>query len=356
MSSLGNQEKSTGRMSPVAPATHKLTSLRLKSITVPLPTPGPNEVVVRILCAALNHRDLFARQKLYRGAAGNIPILADGCGIVVSAGSSDNEKKWQGKRVLIAPARGWNADLRGPEREFAILGGTKQYPDGTCQEFICVPSSQVLACPPHLSDAEAAAVPLAALTAWRATMVKAVVSSGQRVLVTGIGGGVALFALQFAVAAGAEVWVTSGSAEKIARAVELGAKGGVSYKEKDWAQKLLKHTSKGGKSGLFDAVIDGAGGDVITAAVVLLRTGGIVASYGMTVGPKVVFPMPAVMKNIEVRLFLCFLLLLPCRIFIKTLPMLTTFPLTDAWLHNGLTRRTGRCRTLYFFETYRTRG
>ncbi|KFY77989.1 hypothetical protein V499_02759 [Pseudogymnoascus sp. VKM F-103] len=273
----------------------------LKSITVPLPTPGPNEVVVRILCAALNHRDLFARQKLYRGAAGNIPILADGCGIVVSAGSSDNEKKWQGKRVLIAPARGWNADLRGPEREFAILGGTKQYPDGTCQEFICVPSSQVLACPPHLSDAEAAAVPLAALTAWRATMVKAVVSSGQRVLVTGIGGGVALFALQFAVAAGTEVWVTSGSAEKIARAVELGAKGGVSYKEKDWAQKLLKHTSKGGKSGLFDAVIDGAGGDVITAAVVLLRTGGIVASYGMTVGPKVVFPMPAVMKNIEMR-------------------------------------------------------
>ncbi|OBT58866.1 hypothetical protein VE04_00921 [Pseudogymnoascus sp. 24MN13] len=273
----------------------------LKTITVPLPTPGPNEVVVRILCAALNHRDLFARQKLYRGAAGNIPILADGCGIVVSAGSSDNEKKWPGKRVLIAPARGWDADLRGPEREFAILGGTKQYPDGTCQEFICVPSSQVLVCPPHLSDAEAAAVPLAALTAWRATMVKAVVSSGQRVLVTGIGGGVALFALQFAVAAGAEVWVTSGSAEKIARAVELGAKGGVSYKEKDWAQKLLKLTSKGGESELFDAVIDGAGGDVITAGVVLLRTGGIVASYGMTVGPKVVFPMPAVMKNIEMR-------------------------------------------------------
>ncbi|KFZ09993.1 hypothetical protein V501_05379 [Pseudogymnoascus sp. VKM F-4519 (FW-2642)] len=273
----------------------------LKTITVPLPTPGLNEVVVRILCAALNHRDLFARQKLYRGAAGNIPILADGCGIVVSAGSSDNEKKWQGKRVLIAPARGWDTDLRGPEREFAILGGTKQYPDGTCQEFICVPSSQVLACPPHLSDAEAAAVPLAALTAWRATMVKAVVSSGQRVLVTGIGGGVALFALQFAVAAGAEVWVTSGSAEKIARAVELGAKGGVSYKEKDWEHKLLKLTSKGGKSGLFDAVVDGAGGDVITAAVVLLRTGGIVASYGMTVGPKVVFPMPAVMKNIEMR-------------------------------------------------------
>ncbi|OBT89964.1 hypothetical protein VE02_01585 [Pseudogymnoascus sp. 03VT05] len=273
----------------------------LKTITVPLPTPRPNELVVRILCAALNHRDLFARQKLYRGAAGNIPILADGCGVVVSAGSSDSEKKWKGKRVLIAPARGWDADLRGPEGEFAILGGTKQYPDGTCQEFIRVPSSQVLACPPHLSDSEAAAVPLAALTAWRATMVKAAVSAGQRVLVTGIGGGVALFALQFAVAAGAEVWVTSGSAEKIARAVELGAKGGVSYKEKDWAGKLLSLTSKGEKGGLFDAVIDGAGGDVITAAVILMRTGGIVASYGMTVGPKVVFPMPAVMKNIEMR-------------------------------------------------------
>lgn len=294
----------------------KLTPSRLKTITVSLPTPGPDEVVVRTLCAALNHRDLFARQKLYRGAAGNIPVLADGCGIVVSAGSPENEKRWQGQRVLIAPARGWDADPRGPEGEFAIMGGTKQYPDGTCQEFIRVPSSQVLACPPHLSDAEAAAVPLAALTAWRATMVKAAVSPGQRVLVTGIGGGVALFSLQFAAAAGAEVWVTSGSAEKISKAIELGAKGGVSYKEKDWAEKLLKLASKGGKGGLFDAIIDGAGGDVIKTAVVLLRTGGIVASYGMTVGPKVVFPMTAVMKNIEVRLLPYFFVLLPWRILV----------------------------------------
>jgi NADPH:quinone reductase-like Zn-dependent oxidoreductase len=169
---------------------------------------------------------------------------------------------------------------------------------GCCQEFICVPVAEIELCPAHLSDQEAAAVPLAALTAWRATIVKAAITAGQTVLVTGIGGGVALFCLQFAVEQGANVYVSSGSDEKIARTVRLGARGGVNYKNADWAEKLLAMLPEG-KQG-FDAVIDSAGGDIVGKSVGLLRTGGVISSYGMTLGPKVMFPMQAVMKNIEV--------------------------------------------------------
>jgi NADPH:quinone reductase-like Zn-dependent oxidoreductase len=169
---------------------------------------------------------------------------------------------------------------------------------GCCQEFICVPATEIELCPVYLSDQEAAAVPLAALTAWRATIVKAAITAGQTVLITGIGGGVALFCLQFAVEQGTNVYVSSGSDEKIARAVRLGARGGVNYKNADWPEKLLTMLPEGNRC--FDAVIDSAGGDIVGKSVGLLRTGGIISSYGMTLGPKVMFSMPAVMKNIEV--------------------------------------------------------
>jgi NADPH:quinone reductase-like Zn-dependent oxidoreductase len=289
-------------MSPSPPSFLRLTSPSLQIVDRPAPTPKPNHLIISIHAASLNHRDLFARQRLYRGAAGNIPILADGVGTVIHPPSHPLHNR----RVLLAPAKGWDSAPKGPERpeEYAILGGTKHYPDGTCQTLIQVPENHVVECPKHLSDEEAAAVPLAALTAWRATMVKAAVSSGQRVLITGIGGGVALFALQFAVAAGAEVWVSSSSAEKISKAIKLGAKGGVNYRDKDWEKTLLAEVAKSGAKGedaRFDAIIDGAAGAVIDSAVKICRRGGVVSSYGMTVGPKVVFPMTAVMANIEMR-------------------------------------------------------
>ena len=109
---------------------------------------------------------------------------------------------------------------------------------GTLQEFASVPVTELEIAPTHLSVPEAAGLPLGGLTAWRATMTKAKVSKGHNVLVTGIGGGVALFALQFAVAAGANVYVSSGSQDKIDKAKKLGAVDGVNYKEKDWSKKL----------------------------------------------------------------------------------------------------------------------
>jgi NADPH:quinone reductase-like Zn-dependent oxidoreductase len=104
-------------------------------------------------------------------------------------------------------------------------------PSGTFSEYIVVEREHVIPTPEHLDDVHAAAWPLAAVTAWRATMINAAVKPGHNVLITGIGGGVALLAVQFCVALGASVYVTSGNPDKIKKAIELGAKGGVNYKE-----------------------------------------------------------------------------------------------------------------------------
>lgn len=122
---------------------------------------------------------------------------------------------------------------------------------------------------------------------------------GGNVLITGIGGGVALMALQFAVAKGCNVWVTSGEEGKIEKAVKMGAKGGVSYKEKDWERRLGGLLPK--ERPVLDAVIDGAGGDVMGKTVKLLKSGGVVVCYGMTLGPKMEWNVQAMLKNVELR-------------------------------------------------------
>ncbi|KXT05406.1 hypothetical protein AC578_11060 [Pseudocercospora eumusae] len=274
----------------------------LKVIEQPEPTPKDNEVVVKIIAAALNHRDLFIRQSLYGGITFGVPLLADGCGTVIKTGSSAEAKKWQGKRVILNPGQGWKDDPDGPESStgYAILGGTKYNPRGTAQEMICIDAGELEEAPKHLTANEAAALPLAGLTAWRATMTKSGnAKPGRNILVTGIGGGVAVMSLLFAVAAGANVYVSSGSQEKIDKAISLGAKGGVNYKEKDWDKKLKELLPNDRKK--LDAIIDGAGGDIAQKGAKLLREGGIIAQYGMTVGPKMDWIMPDVLKNIELR-------------------------------------------------------
>ena len=116
---------------------HKFTTnpttprFSLKTIDLPIPTPSPTEVVIKILAAALNHKDLFIRQHLYPGTSFNIPLLADGVGIVVAAGTPELEAQWKGKRVILAPGKGWDRDPTGPETgNYATLGGTKFFPNG----------------------------------------------------------------------------------------------------------------------------------------------------------------------------------------------------------------------------------
>jgi len=110
---------------------------------------------------------------------------------------------------------------------------------------------------------------------------------------------VALFALEYARAAGANVFVSSGSEDKIKKAVALGATGGVNYKEEGWDKKLLAMLPADNKQ--LDAIVDGAGGDVVSVGAKLLKAGGIISVYGMTISPKMPFLMQAVLKNIEVK-------------------------------------------------------
>jgi NADPH:quinone reductase-like Zn-dependent oxidoreductase len=298
----------------------------LEHITIPDTPPKANEVVVKITAAALNHRDLFLRQHLYPGTTFGVPLLADGTGIVTSTGSSPAAKKWQGKRVIINPGSGWKDDPEGPEspKGYSILGGTKMNPLGTLGETVTIDAGELEDAPSHLSSIEAAALPLTGLTAWRATMVKSGnAQPGKNILITGIGGGVAIMALLFAAAAGANVYVSSGSQEKIDRAKTMGAKGGINYKEKGWEKTLKALLPK--DRAFLDAIIDGAGGDVVEKGAKLLKVtssyhltsyihcnhftdilffsqpGGVISIYGMTTSPTMPFQMAAVLKNIEVR-------------------------------------------------------
>jgi NADPH:quinone reductase-like Zn-dependent oxidoreductase len=235
---------------------------------------------------------LFIRQNLYPGIDPSIPLGADGVGIVQSGSTPELDSEWRGKRVVLVPGVGWDSNPLAPEvgGRYVILGGTKGAPCGTLSEFVAVEEKQVVLCPTHLSNAEAAAFPLAGLTAYRALFTKGQIESGSKLLITGIGGGVGLAALLLAVAVGAEVYVTSSSEQKIARAKELGAKDGILYTTPNWSRELKK------TSGELDVVLDSAGGDICTHAVPLLKHGGIIVTYGMTLGPKTPFTMQAVLK------------------------------------------------------------
>ncbi|WP_375434427.1 zinc-binding dehydrogenase [uncultured Hymenobacter sp.] len=242
---------------------------------VPTPQPGPGQVQVKLHAAALNHRDVWIQKGQYAGLKFPITLGADGAGTVTELGEGVDQSL-RNQAVLINPGHNWGENPAAQGRDFAILGLPQ---DGTFAEYVCVPARYVQPKPAHLSFEQAAALPLGGVTAYRAVFTRAALQAGERVLVNGIGGGVALLALQMAVAAGAEVWVTSGSEEKIEKAVALGAKGGINYKTEKWPAILSKQAGGG-----FDVLVDSAGGpgfgDLLDAAV----PGARIVFYGATNG------------------------------------------------------------------------
>jgi len=265
--------------------TDKKTPLVLKEVSDP--TAGPGEAIVRMHAAALNHRDVWIQLGQYAGL--RFPIIpgSDGAGVVetlgpvlggsgAGGGAGGASENWKGKEVIIDPAINWGTQpgYQDP-KDFRILGLPD---DGTLATFVRVPVVNLVEKPAHLSWEEAAALPLAGVTAFRATMVRGQVRAGEKVLITGIGGGVALFALQYALAAGAQVWVTSGSNDKLNRALALGAVGGANYKASSWAESLRS------QAGAFDVTIDGAAGDGVNDLLDLAAPGGRVVFYGATRG------------------------------------------------------------------------
>jgi len=244
------------------------------------PTPAADEVVVRLRAAALNHRDVWIRSGTGAYAAGferRVILGSDGAGEIVAAGR-DAGARLVGQSVVINPSLDWGEDDLAQGPKFRILGLPD---DGTYAEQIRVPARNVHAKPAALSFEEAAAIPLAALTAYRAVVSRARVQPGETVLVTGVGGGVSTFAVQIAARLGARVLVTSGSDAKLARARELGASGGANYRTQDWAREILAQTGGAGP----DVAIDSVGGSTFVRAVEILRPGGRIATYGATTGP-----------------------------------------------------------------------
>lgn len=240
------------------------------------PTPGLGEVIVAIKASALNHRELWIQKGLYPGMTLPCILGADGAGVVTELGANVSPT-WQDKEVIIYPAYDWGQNDIAPTKQFRVLG----MPDpGTMAEYIKVPVSSIVVKPAYLSWAEAAAIPIAGLTAWRGLVRHGGIKAGSKVLITGIGGGVAQAGLQLAKAYDADVYVTSSSTEKIDQAISSGASGGVNYREEGWNLRLREF------SGGIDIVLDSSPSPILDDYLKFMNYGGRIVYYGSTGAPK----------------------------------------------------------------------
>ncbi|MFO1459671.1 MAG: zinc-binding dehydrogenase [Verrucomicrobiota bacterium] len=240
----------------------------------PKPAPRAGEALVQIRAAALNHRDVWIKRGEYAGV--KFPLIpgSDGAGVVHDVGEGV-DPAWMDREVIINPAFDWGHRERAQEPRFTILGLPHE---GTFAEFVAVPATQLAPKPAHLTWEEAAALPLAGLTAFRALFRRAHLEAHEKILITGIGAGTALFALQFSKAIGAIPFVTSSSPEKLQRAHILGAKHGTLYSMPSWAKEF------GELYGPFDVIVDSAAGPGFADLVDLAAPGGRIVVFGATRG------------------------------------------------------------------------
>ena len=249
------------------------------------PEPQPGEVRIALKAAALNHLDLFVLEGMP-----NLPLTlpqvcgADGAGVLDALG--DGVSGWKiGERVLINPGLccGVCEYCRAGEQslcvKYQILG---EHLDGTLAQFVCVPARMIARLPEGWGWAQAAAFPLAGLTAWRMVTGRAKVRLGETVLIHGVGGGVSLMALQIAKAAGAIVFVTSSSDAKLAKAKTLGADQLINYTTTDVAREVLRLTGKRG----VDVVVDNVGEKTWASSIRAAAKGGRIVTCGCTSGPN----------------------------------------------------------------------
>ncbi len=262
--------------------------LRVEEIA--MPQPAEAEVLVRVAAAALNRRDVFITQKLYPNIRLPVTLGSDGAGVVAACGSVFAGIN-TGDEVVIDPMIGWGDDPHVWDPNATILGMPR---DGTFAQYVVVPAENVYPKPPHLSMEEAAAIPLAGLTAYRALFTRGGLERGQTVLIPGVGGGVQSFVLLFAKHAGARAIVTSSSDEKLAKAQALGADVGINYRTDPNWQKTLR------TQGPIDLVVDSSGGETLAKALDAVRPGGRIAIYGGTVGEATIKLFPLFWKHVTI--------------------------------------------------------
>lgn len=250
---------------------------------VAIPNLEGNEVLVKMKTASLNHRDQWSRVGMYPGLKYPSILGSDGCGIVEKVNNPEDEK-WLGKEVILNPNVNWGDDPDFQGYNYSILGMPT---DGTFAEYVKVKVDRLHEKPAYMSLEQAAAIPLAGLTAYRAVFGKGKVEANSKVIVTGIGGGVAQFCFQFAKAVGAKVYVTSGNPDKLKTMQELGADGTANYKDEKWYKAFQKSEPMG-----FNTIIDSAGGPDFGHLGKMLAPKGFMVVYGTTAGTPSAIHLP----------------------------------------------------------------
>jgi NADPH:quinone reductase-like Zn-dependent oxidoreductase len=260
---------------------------------IPTPEPGPGQILVRIKRAAFNRRDVFITQNLYPGIVLPRTLGSDGCGEVAALGEGVSGFT-VGAPVVINPELGWYGDGPLPDKSGDILGMPT---DGTFAEYVVVPAANVFAKPSSLTDDEAAAIPLAGLTAYRATFTRGKITKDDVVLIPGVGSGVQTFVLVYAKHVGARTIVTSGSDAKLERAKAFGADVAINYKtDPDWHKTARKAAGGAGPT----LVVDSTGADTLSKSIDIVAPGGRVVIYGGTRGDTKLRPFSIFWKHIDV--------------------------------------------------------
>ena len=268
---------------------------------LPVPEPGPGEVRVRVVTAALNHLDLFVRRGIPGVELAMPHVLgADGAGVIDAIG--EGVDGWSpGDEVFLQPGLFCGRCefcLQGEESlciRFRLLG---EHVPGTLAEHVVVPAANVYHKPGGLLWTAAAAFPLVYQTAWRLVITAGALRAGETVLIHGIGGGVAGAALQIARYAGAYVYATSSSREKLDRAIQLGADVAIDYTVEDIPARIRELTARRG----VDLVIDDVGRATWRDSIECVRRGGRIATCGATTGNEAVTPIHRVFwKQISIH-------------------------------------------------------
>jgi NADPH:quinone reductase-like Zn-dependent oxidoreductase len=267
----------------------------IRIVERPEPRPGPHEVLVRLRAAALNFRDLVVVEGGYgaRQKRENLVLLSDGAGEIAEVGSEVTD--WQvGDRVVGCFFPGWQGGPATERRTAATLGGSV---DGVACEYRVFAADAIVRGPRHLNFVRSATLPCAALTAWAAVTGSGCVGPGASVLTQGTGG-VSLFALQFARAAGAQVVATSSNAQKLEKLRVLGAAHVLDYTQQPKWGDAVRETIPDG----VDLVVEIGGGETIAQSLRAVRMGGTVSIIGVVAGARHDLNIPVViMKSVRLQ-------------------------------------------------------
>ncbi len=261
----------------------------------PDPQPGARQVRIRMKASALNYRDLLVPAHGYGSRMKQLPLimLGDGVGVVDSLGEGVTRFK-PGDRVCPVFFQSWMSGAPNQRRLSLSLGCEL---DGTMAEFMVLPEEGVALAPAHLDDVEAASLPAAAVTAWRALVTEGRSRPGDKVLVQGTGG-VSLFALQFAKMLGAQVIIISSSDEKLARARAMGADETINYNTVPEWGKYARETA-GGEG--IDHVVEVGGQLTMAQSLRAVRPGGTISVIGVLSGATLNVPLGQIVTR-HVRL------------------------------------------------------